>query len=560
MLSRLALVLSLGVVPFGCGQDRQDHGEPSTGGSGARGGTSGGDRNSQGGVAGGGKAGAAATAGGGDADAGMAGEGAAAAGGTAGSAGRGSSGGGTGGSDGGASGSDEGGSAGEDVADAGASGSADNATALIPGWSVRKIVRTERGKELVLEEVLQSFLEAAAGKTRMRELGVNLQDVHVWTAPEGSYISDFARHPSGDISAVLIADDRTLAIVRLGPDLSLRSTAALHDPDMADDPHHLVDVTDIVASGFPPDAARVGAVGETAAVAVLSSENSLILYRSSFDGLGWSAPARTLIEPATGLTPFLPIGGSFDTFNAITDWFRPALNVDEAGNVYVAIWAGQKRLPSHEDVFHDGLVPLPPDPAAPLLQHSDLLLTKTTPEGERLFSRVVGTEHEDEPYAIRAHGGFVAVVGRARRFPGQDNTIWDALFSVSTADGNLVGTRTIPLNASGILLAVDALPEGGWLLGGSDGWSQNPDGLSVLTNGTKLLLELPAFDAVPLRDGLPAGPRHNENPRRRRGARAALFRRPRRRSHHAHRRRRPEPDPLDRRAWLFVTVGAARRV
>jgi hypothetical protein len=81
---------------------------------------------------------------------------------------------------------------------------------------------------------------------------------------------------------------------------------------------------------------------------------------------------------------------------------------------------------------------------------------------------------------------------------------------VTAANGDAIGTRTLPLDASGILLAVDGLPDGGWVVGGSDGWSQNPDGLSVLSFGKKLLLELPTIDALPVRIDLPAGPRHNE--------------------------------------------------
>jgi hypothetical protein len=59
-------------------------------------------------------------------------------------------------------------------------------------------------------------------------------------------------------------------------------------------------------------------------------------------------------------------------------------------------------------------------------------------------------------------------------------------------------------------LAVDALPSGGWVLAGSDGWSQNPDGLSVLSNGTKLLATLPTIGGPLTRLPLLAGPRHNE--------------------------------------------------
>ena len=41
------------------------------------------------------------------------------------------------------------------------------------------------------------------------------------------------------------------------------------------------------------------------------------------------------------------------------------------------------------------------------------------------------SDAEDEPYALRAAHGDVAVVGRARRFPSFDNTFWDAFITVS---------------------------------------------------------------------------------------------------------------------------------
>ena len=101
-------------------------------------------------------------------------------------------------------------------------------------------------------------------------------------------------------------------------------------------------------------------------------------------------------------------------------------------------------------------------------------------------------------------------MGRARRTPGNDNTAWDALLSISSTSGDLLGTRTLPFNDSSILLAVDALPSGGWLLGGSDGWLQNPDGLSVLSYGAKLLVSVPSVDGAPERYALEPGPRHNQ--------------------------------------------------
>src|SRR5581483_11759594 len=196
---------------------------------------------------------------------------------------------------------------------------------------------------------------------------------------------------------------------------------------------------------------------------------------------------------------------TFDTFGAIVSWARAALDTDEDGNAYVAIWANPTKLRAHTRMFQDGLVPL---------QHvgsdSDVLLSRVNRDGSRAWSRVVGTANEDEPYAIRARHGKVAIVGRSRRFPGFDNTAWDAFVSISSTSGDLLVSRAIPFDASSILLAADALPSGGWVFGGSDAWSQNPDGLSILSFGAKLLVELPTEDGAPVRTALSAGPRHNE--------------------------------------------------
>jgi hypothetical protein len=379
----------------------------------------------------------------------------------------------------------------------------------VPGWSVRKQSVTPDGVRVVLEEVLTSFTQADVGATRIQLLGPTGEVQHGFDAPAGSFLSDFCAHPSGQVSAVLIAPDRTVALVRLDRTLSLLATHTIHDPAVHDD---LAGVdggpTDLFANGFAPDAARIASAGEDVVAVVYSSFYSVIAYRASFAGSAWSDPARTLVEPPRPVTPFLPIGGTFDTFGAIVDWFRPQLDTDEEGNAYVSIWAHPIKVRAHVTAFHDGLAPLHPE--VPHASDSDVLLTRLNRDGTRAWSRVVGTENEDEPYGIRGRHGQVAVVGRSRRFPGTDNTAWDAFVSVSTTAGELVGSRAIALDASSIFLSADLSSGGTWFLGGSDGWSQNPDGLSVITFGTKLLVGLSPFDAAPVRHVLPVGPRHNE--------------------------------------------------
>lgn len=398
-----------------------------------------------------------------------------------------------------------------DAGDAGAPPAEPSGVVLVPGFSQRKWLRSQRAGDLVLEEQLTGFASLTPPKTRLRRLSHEFGTATVWLPPDDQYISDFCEHPSGELSLVLRSSSFAVSLVRLDSALNLLQSTTIHDPAVATDPHAAeTGVTDLTANGLLNDAARIGAMGEAAFAVVVSSLNAVIGYRTAFTHGNWAEPQRTLIEPPVALAPFLPIGGSFDTFGAIGEWFRAPLDIDENGNPYVAVWAGPARIRAHSAAFQDGLTPLPGDPVLPTAGDSDVLLTKLGPDGERLWSRVVGSEHEDEPYALRAHGGLVAVVGRSRRFPGFDNTAWDALLSVTTAAGDATSSLTLPLDASSILLGVDARPGGGFVVAGSDGWSENPDGLSILSYGKKLLLELPALDAPPIRVEVASGPRHNE--------------------------------------------------
>ncbi|HEY3253937.1 MAG TPA: hypothetical protein VGJ91_08325 [Polyangiaceae bacterium] len=404
---------------------------------------------------------------------------------------------------------DRAGSAGE--TNDGGAGSEQSGVTFVPGFSERKWLRSTHGGDLVLEEALTGFASLTPPRTRVRRLTRQLGTEAEWSAADDQYISDFCEHPSGELSLVLRSSSFVFSLVRLDSALHLLEAKAIHDPAVATDPHAAeAGVTDLMANGLLNDAARIGALGEVAFAVTVSSLNSVIGYRTAFTAGTWAEPQRTLIEPPVALAPFLPIGGSFDTFGAIGEWFRVPLDIDEDGNAYVAVWAHPKRTREHVLLFQDGLTPLPADPGLPNAGDSDVLLTKLGPSGERVWTRVVGSEHEDEPYAIRAHAGLVAVVGRSRRFPGFDNTAWDALLSVTTAAGDRTNTVTLALQASSILLGVDARPSGGFVVAGSDGWSQNPDGLSILSNGQKLLLELPALADPPIRVDLAPGPRHNE--------------------------------------------------
>jgi hypothetical protein len=378
-----------------------------------------------------------------------------------------------------------------------------------PGRSAVRVLLSP-SRAVILEETLGALDEVAPGPRRVRSIDRVTFAERVWEPGPSLRIADVALHPSGALSLALVDEDHRIAVVRLDADLVPLAEAPLVDAQAATDPMQILgepDITDLRANYFTADAVRVAPSGEELVVAVLTWRESVVAYRLRVVDGAWTQAWRALVEPALVVTPFLPIGGSFDTFGAIVAWFRPSLATDGRGNAYVAIWAGQKRIPAHAMVFGDGVEPLP---HVSFLRDSDVLLTKVDPSGTRLWTRVIGTSNEDEPYALAAADDEAVVVGRSRRNPGEDNSQWDPWLAAVDGSGALIASRTLPFDASGIFLGVAVDGAGAIVAGGSDGWQQNPEGLSIFTYGAKLLVALPRADGEPTRIPLPAGPRHNE--------------------------------------------------
>jgi hypothetical protein len=377
----------------------------------------------------------------------------------------------------------------------------------VPERSVARLAVTA-GRVVLLEETLTGFDHVSPGPRLVRAIDRRSSTEVSWQ-PEGTArIADAAAHASGAVSVAVVDDQNRISVVGLGADLVPRATLQLMDDQVdLDPPADPAGNRGLLASGATAESVRIAAVGDEVVVAAFTWRNSLVAYRLHWGDAGFELRGRSLVEPPAPLIPFLPIGGSFDTFTAIVAWFQPYLAVDADGNAYLALWTNPRRIMLHTQRFGDGLLPLPTDPGR---RDSDVTVTKLAPDGTRLWSRVIGTQFEDEPYAIAAGANEVVVTGRSRRNPGNDNTQWDPWLAALDGGGALLASRTLPFHASGILLAVEVDGTGAITAGGSDGWIQNPDGLSVLTFGAKLLFTLPSAGGTPARVDVPAGPRHNE--------------------------------------------------
>lgn len=378
--------------------------------------------------------------------------------------------------------------------------------APIPGRSIARLGITP-ARAVWVEETLTGFDRTAPGPRTVHAVDRPTATERTWQPGASLRIADAVVHASGQISVATVDDQNRVSVVGLDADLVPRTSVLLVDDRVALDPPVDPTGTGLVASGATGESVRIAALGDDVVVAVLTWRNSLIAYRLHRDGAGFQQSWRALVEPPVGLTPFLPIGGSFDTFSAIVAWFRPYVATGADGSSYLALWTDPRRIAAHARVFGDGLAPQPTDPG----QHdSDVTITRLDGQGTRIWSRTVGTRFEDEPYALAAGAGEVVVGGRSRRNPGLDNSQWDPWLAALDGNGGLLASRTLPFDASGLVLAVDVDAAGAITAGGSDGWTQNPDGLSILSFGAKLLFTLPDATASPTRIAVPPGPRHNE--------------------------------------------------
>jgi hypothetical protein len=375
-----------------------------------------------------------------------------------------------------------------------------------PGRSAARVAITPT-RVVVLEETLTGLDQIEPGPRRIRAIDRRSFSERSWEPAPTARIADAVVHASGAISLAVVDDQSLITIVRLDDDLVPAVMTPLVDPEVATDPPADPTAAGLHANGATAESVRVAALGEEIIVSVFTSRNSVVAYRLRVADGAFATTWRSLIEPPAPLFPFLPIGGSYDTFGAIVAWFRASLGIDARGNAYLALWANPKRIMLHDLAFADVLAPLPTDPGG---HDSDVIVTKIDADGKRLWSRVVGTRYEDEPYALAAAGDEVVVVGRSRRNPGFDNSQWDPWVAALDGSGTLRASRTVPFDALGILLAVGVDDAGAVVAGGSDGWTQNPDGLSVLTFGAKLVFTLADAAAAPTRVGLAPGPRHNE--------------------------------------------------
>jgi hypothetical protein len=323
-------------------------------------------------------------------------------------------------------------------------------------------------------------------------------------ATDGRELIDVAVHPSGN-ATVLETSDEGYFLVRLDAhgtildELRLVDDAILTDPPTITPSESRAPIEQVTH-----DAARVVADGEGVFLGTRTGRHSVVAYRVGFDQR-LSVEARTLVVPPHAIVPTALNGGTYDTFGQLDAHYGVFVAVETGGSRMGFVGVGHARLEhgfmvkAHAKVFGEQLVTD--------VDWLDTYVTRVSATGERLGTSVVGTPHDEQLYALRATANAVYALGRSE--PENTGGVGFDGFVARIDTAGVVATKTFDVDRGDIAFDLVVPDEGGLIIVGASGYSQNPAGASISEEShtfARWLRSDGRLDPLPM----PDGPRHSE--------------------------------------------------
>lgn len=203
------------------------------------------------------------------------------------------------------------------------------------------------------------------------------------------------------------------------------------------------------------------------------------------------------VEPEITRTLFGMIGGSYDCFEQVHLQYKVFLDVDKDENIYIGIPVtgvtigdiSISTITIHNAFFGENLFPKS-NFNSPTVG-SDALVTKVSSEGKRIYSTVIGTNTVDRMRSLRLFDSKIVVIGRSAITSYND---WNPYLAVhDTETGNGIFSQSYTLGGNEILYGIDYDAENNsFYTGGTGGWTQNPSGVSISENSSKVFLKINA--------------------------------------------------------------------
>lgn len=358
---------------------------------------------------------------------------------------------------------------------------------------IKSIPNPVGGVYLLMESLPDKF--SAPGQRLLQRLDCQWTVAMEYPVAIDENIVDFELHENGELTLLVVSS----------------TEFTLHRIDLNGDLLNKTIIENIIPLGAFAD---IAFSDDTLFLAARHDDLSVSL--SSFNytqSTGFTQDWRTMVEPETSPSPWGMIGGSYDTFEQLVQNYQVFITLDQHNNAYVTVPGLFALFHHHNEFFDEQLLYIGTksdswEDAPKYWPQMDALVTKITISGERIYTRVIGTDLPDEIYGSKIIDNLLYVFGRSTRFHGQ---FWDGFIATMNIDsGNLHYAHNVDINEGDIFYDVTQLSDGRILAVGATAWHQNPVGYSVSENSEKLAAFINIDGIVTSTITLPHGSRHNQ--------------------------------------------------
>lgn len=374
------------------------------------------------------------------------------------------------------------------------------ATVKIDGQAVIKAIPTNYGW-VILKETLQEQFRITKPKREIAWTNNDFVETRNYKNDADWSLNDLTVHPSGDVSAIA-----TMVEFKGGPDyliriklLRFKSGGLVIEQELASMPRETEDLPYFPGS---IDRAKVVALGEEVYVVARWRNNDVQAHRISFADDKFNVEWQTLVEPEHFVGTMGIIGGGFDNFRQGDRYFFIYADVDNGGNLHIAVPSSEELLISHDEHFGENLL-AGTDPVG--YNFGAVIHTRLTPSGSRMYSKVQGTSRDTRIINMRAANDGIYFVGRMKT--GLNPNSWDAwVLKANIWSGAQIYENTIDIRDGDMFWSIDGIRDGGAVAVGTTDYTQNPAGLSVSNERNAAAFVLDAQGRITKELKLPQGP------------------------------------------------------
>jgi hypothetical protein len=344
-------------------------------------------------------------------------------------------------------------------------------TTTIQGQVVIKVLPHTTGW-VALKETLQSQYLITQPKREIAWMNGSFLETSNYKPSEGWSLLDAVVHPSGQVSAVSVKLEWGTNDYSLHIKMSRIKTDGL----VVERELKQLGYTEPQLPVFPGslDRVKLVAYGEDVFVVARWRYNDVQAHRLSFEGDQFMTDWHEWVEPPSYAGTLGIIGGGFDNFHQGDRFFFVFADVDDHGNLYVAVPSHEELLFNHDRFFNENLQ-TGTDPAN--YEFGVAILTKFSSDGARLFAKREGYGKYKKLLNMRVSSNGVFLTGRVK--VGQQPNSWDAWVCAADLNGNEIYESNIDVRDGDMFWDVSPLPGGGALAVGTTDYTQNPVGLSV---------------------------------------------------------------------------------